>query len=88
MTPTGAVKIAAALAEVGSKTIDRVFVVHHPDRFQLIIAFADNTYYEFYGSGELSGARRIDRGNAAAIRDMLSHERCEVVETSMLSNDR
>jgi len=78
---TTAAKISVALAKVRGKTIDRVFVVQHVDRgFQLIIAFADASYYEFYGSGDLNGARVIDKGDSAIVRELLSRNEGTVIE--------
>ena len=81
MSPVDAAKISEALARVSGKTIERVFVAGHKDgRFQLYLVFRDGTYYEFYGTGALSGARCIDRGDPATVRAFLDWRNAEVVE--------
>lgn len=81
MSDPGAKKIATALVGVRGKSIERVFVVHHDDnRFQLYLVFSDATYYEFYGTGGVSGARCIDRDSLSAVREMIERRGGDIVE--------
>ena len=78
--PTSAEKIAIALAKIRGKTVDRLFFVDHPTHFQLFLVFGDGTNYEFYGNGEISGARAISRGDADTVRKQLARGPGKVVE--------
>ena len=52
-------KLPDVLPSLVGKTIERTMLVFHADgRFQLWQFFTDGTSYEFYGSNDLSGARR------------------------------
>jgi hypothetical protein len=77
---SGTKKIRAALTGVSGKSIDRLFIIKTGQRFELLIAFTDATYYEFYGSGEINGGRAIDKGDAAAVRKLLALRGGDVVE--------
>jgi len=77
---SGIKKIQAALAAVRGKSIDRLFIVNPGRRFELLIVFTDATYYEFHGSGDINGARGIDKGDAAAVRKILERRGGDVVE--------
>ena len=76
----GTDKISAGLAAVSGKVIDRLFIVNTSGRFELFVVFTDATYYEFYGSGDISGARAIDKGDAGAVRELLARRGGNVVE--------
>jgi hypothetical protein len=77
---SGIKKICAALAAVSGKSIDRLFIVNTARRFELLIVFTDATYYEFHGTGDINGARAIDKGDAAAVRKILERRGGDVVE--------
>ena len=79
--PTSTTKIATALAKIRGKTIDRLFVADHGDRFRMFVVFTDGTNYEFYGKGGIEGARSIAKGDAEAVRKQLARvKEGEVVE--------
>lgn len=74
-------KLRDALAGTIGKSIDRVFVTHHPDgRSQIFLVFTDGTYYEFYGRGGFEGTRCVYDGDAATVRARLSGSGAEVIE--------
>jgi hypothetical protein len=79
-------KIATALANVRGKTIEGVVLVRHDGdtnhdlSFQLYITFTDGTYYEFYGTGHLNGARGLDRGDLGAVREIVQRRGGEHLE--------
>jgi hypothetical protein len=65
-------KLPGVLPSLVGKTIERTMLVFHPDgRFQLWLFFSDGTYYEFYGSNDLSGALRAMRCAPRAVRRAL-----------------
>jgi hypothetical protein len=74
-------KLAAALSSAIGKKLDRVIIAGHSEaRFQLYLVFTDGTYYEFYGRGTLEGARAVDRGSAATLREMLTRSGAQFIE--------
>jgi hypothetical protein len=81
---SGTERISVALAAVRGKAIDRVFVVSTNGRFELFLVFTDATYYEFYGGGEINGARTLDKGNVGAVRELVARRGGSVVEIGVL----
>lgn len=54
-------KLQSALPDLIGRTIVRISVRRHVhDRSQLFLFFADGTYYEFYMTGTICGARHLD----------------------------
>ena len=74
-------KLGSALPAALGKTLHRVFLADHEgERFQLVLVFADGTHYELYGTGTLSGARDLERGDDVEVRRRLSLSRASVME--------
>ncbi len=66
-------KLHTALQGVIGRAIAGVVIAEHEaERFQLFLAFTDGTHYEFYGAGDLNGARKIDHGDIRMVRGILA----------------
>lgn len=61
-------KLQAALPDLIGRRISRITVRQH-DRglTQLFLFFDDRTYYEFYGTTPIWGARQLDQGGIESI---------------------
>jgi hypothetical protein len=65
---TALIKLPDVLPMLVGKTIARTMLVFHGDgRHQLWFFFTDGTSYEFYGRGDISGARGTDRTAIEAV---------------------
>jgi hypothetical protein len=62
------IKLPDVLPMMVGKTVTRTMMVFHGDgRHQLWLFFTDGTSYEFYGRGDISGARHPDRTAVEAV---------------------
>jgi hypothetical protein len=65
---TALIKLPDVLPMLVGKTIARTMLVIHEDgRHQLWLFFTDGTSYEFYGRGDISGARHPDETAVEAV---------------------
>jgi hypothetical protein len=65
---TALIKLPDVLPMLVGKTIARTMMVFHGDgRHQLWLFFTDGTSYEFYGRGDISGARHPDQTAVEAV---------------------
>jgi len=68
-------KLDTALQEIIGKTLDGVVVTENTHaRFQIFLLFTDGTHYEFYGAGDIDGARSASKGDPKRMRSLLSKQ--------------
>ena len=69
-------KLSTGLRGTIGKTISNVAMVQHSGgQFRLFLVFTDGTHYELYGDGFLSGARSVEPGDAAEVRQIVTRSK-------------
>lgn len=67
-------KLEPALAGIIGKAIEGVIIADHPNGFfQVFLTFTDGTHYEFYGDGQINGARKYDQGGISSVRKFIQN---------------
>lgn len=77
-------KLARALHGAVGKRVAGAFLTRYAgDRYRVHLAFDDDTHYEIYGAGVMTGSRGISPGGVDELRRVLTDDAAlEIIEVS------